>query len=203
MDQLRQIPSASTLLDLATTYQRTLEQWSRLRGNRGSSNPLVTYILKDKEGDYKRLRLFYETLKQNHRYKAKFLQQQCIKSKICFWLARMSTSIEDHSYGPSDLNFQPDKITELDGVPVVQGPVTIGREDIVEINSFELREDANNDSASSDNVYHLKDTVCYASASTTILSSRPRRLSLPSRPTLFALSAAQSGFCKLTLLTSQ
>ena len=202
MDQLMQKPSAATLLDEATTYQRTLEQWSRLRENRGHSNPLIIYILKDKEGYYKHLRLFYDTLKQIHRYKAQFLQQQCIKSKICFWLARMSSSIHDRSDGASELNFQLDKITELDGTPVVQGTVTIGREDIVEINSFELRE-ANNDSASSDNVYHFKDRVCYVSASTTILSSRPRRLSLPSRPTLSALSAAQSGFCKLTLLTSQ
>ena len=208
MNQLRQNPSASALLDQDTAYQRVLEHWSGLRETRGNLNPLVTYILKDDEGEYKHLRLFYDTLRRNHRHKAQFLQQQCIKSKVCFWLARLSSSIDSSRHGASEPIFQLDKITELDGTSVVQGTVTIGKEDIVDPGSFECRkpydsDSAEVDSASGDNVYHFKDRVCCISASTIILSSRPRRFSLPSRQRVSALSAAPSGFCKPTLFTSQ
>ena len=196
------------LLEYATAYQRMLEQWSRLRETRGNPNPLVMYILEDEEGDYKSLRLSYETLKQNHKYKAKFLHQQCIKSKICFWLARLSSSIDSSRYGASEPIFQLDKITELDGTVVVRGSVTIGKEDVVETDSFECREAYDSDSAggnstSGENVYHCKDRVCSGSASTAILYRHPRILPLSFYPRLSALSTAQSGFRKLTLFTSR
>ena len=71
-----------------------LEQWSRLRENDGNSSPLVAFILEDEGRDYKHGRLSYEQLNKYHTHKARFLQQQCIETRVCFWLARMSTSFD-------------------------------------------------------------------------------------------------------------
>ena len=163
-DHARRYPSASAILDEATAYQRMLEQWSELRENRGLSNPLVFYNLENNEGDYGEPRLSYDALRQGHRLKAKFLQQQCIKSKVCLWLARLSSSIDTSRIGGPEPIFQLDRITKLDGTIVVNGTITIGKEDIVELDSFERRGAYQGDLAERSvyggNLYRFKDKVC-------------------------------------------
>ena len=167
--------SASALSQEAAAYQSMLEQWSRLRENIGNSNPLVAYILEDKEGDYKYGRLSYGRLNENHRQKAKYLKQQCLESKVCFWLARMSSSVDSSGHGASESIFEVDNISELDGAEVLEGNVFIDIEDVVQIDSFNCREANDSDyeersSEFDDDLYHFKDWVCYVSASTVILS---------------------------------
>ena len=163
-DHARRCPSASAILDEATAYQRMLEQWSELRENRGLSNPLVFYNLENNEGDYGEPQLSYDALRQGHRHKAKFLQQQCIKSKVCLWLARLSSSIDTSRIGGPEPIFQLDRITKLDGTTVVNGTITIGKEDIVELDSFERRGAYQGDLAERSvyggNLYRFKDKVC-------------------------------------------
>ena len=166
-------PSASWLSDQATIYQSMLEQWSRLRENDGNPNPLVTFVLKDKERDYSYGRLCYGRLNENHTFKAKFLQQQCIESKVCFWLARMSSSVDSSRYGASERTFELDEISEIDGTEITKAIISVDKKDIVEIDSFKCREA--NDGAyaernsDADNVtYYFENWVCYVSASTTI-----------------------------------
>ena len=170
--QLREKPSASALLDQATAFQSILEQWSRLRENHGNSNPLVTYILEDEEAGDKSLQLCDEIQTGIHKHRAKFLQQQCIKNKVCFWLARLSSTIDRRYYGAAEPIFKLDEITELDGTVVMRERITIEKEDIVEINSFDCREasDAEKYWEIDDTCNHFKDRVCYILTYTTILS---------------------------------
>ena len=172
-------PSASWLSDQATTYQRMLEQWAKLRENDGKTSPLVAFILEDEEPNYKHDRLSYRLLKENHTHKARFLEQQCIESNVCFWLARMSSSVDSSGYGASKSNFKLDRISELDGTEVVKGIVSIDKEDVVDIDSFKSRvtcreandsDYAEQDSESEGTIHHFKDWVCYVSGSTTIFS---------------------------------
>lgn len=174
-------PSASWLSHQATTYQRMLEQWVKLRENDGKSSPLVAFILEDEPPSHKHERLSYGRLKENHTHKARFLEQQCIQSKVCFWLARMSSSVDSSGHGASESNFKLDRISELDGTQVVEGIVLIDKEDVVDIDGFKSRIEcgeandsdyAEQDPASEDNIHHFKDWVCYLSASTIILSGQ-------------------------------
>ena len=181
MTRLGVHPSASWLLDQATTYQRMLEQWVSLRENNGDASPLVAFILEDEAPSHKHERLSCGRLKENHTHKARFLQQQCIQSNVCFWLARMSSSVDSNGHGASESNFKLDRISELDGTQVVEGTVLIDKEDVVDIDSFKSRIEcgeandsdyAEQDSASEDTIHHFKDWVCYLSASTIILSGQ-------------------------------
>ena len=169
--------SASARSEEATAYQSMLEQWSRLREDVGNSKPLVVYILGDKERDYKYGRLNYDRLNENHRHQAKYLKQQCLESKVCFWLARMSSSIDSSGSLASESIFELDNISELDGTEVLERNVSIDEEDIVEISSLKCREANDSDYAeqnweNKDTIYHIKDWVCYISASNTILSGQ-------------------------------
>ena len=163
-ERTRRNPSASALLDEATAYQRMLEQWSGLREDRGLSNPLVFYILDDDERGYVEPGLSFDALRQSHWHKAKFLQQQCIKSKVCLWLARLSSSIDTSRIGGPEPMFQLDGITKFDGTVVVNGNITIGKEDVLELDSFERRGAFQGDLAERSvyggNLYRFKDKVC-------------------------------------------
>ena len=181
--------SAYALSQEAAAYQSMLEEWSRLRENLGNSNPLVAYILEDKEGDYKYGRLSYDILNENHEQKAKYLKQQCLESKVCFWLARMSSSVDRSGHGASESLFELDNISELDGTEVLEGNVSIHIDDVVQIDSFKCREANDSDyeersSEFDDGLYHFKDWVCYVSASTTIITR-------PKEPTLNIFPVAQ------------
>lgn len=156
-----------------------LEQWVKLRENDGKSSPLVAFILEDEAPSHQHERLSYGRLKENHAYKARFLEQQCIQSNVCFWLARMSSSVDSSGHNASKGTFKLGRISTLDGTQVVEGTVLIDKEDVVDIDSFKSRiecGDANDsdyaeqDSASEDTIHHFKDWVCYLSASTIILS---------------------------------
>ena len=181
MTRLGVHPSTSWLLDQATTYQRMLEQWVKLRENDGKSSPLVAFILEDEAPSHEHKRLSYGRLKEDHMHKARFLEQQCIQSNVCFWLARMSSSVDSSGDGASESNFKLDRISELDGTQIVEGIVRIDKEDVVDIDSFKSRIEcgeandsdyAEQDSASEDTVYHFKDWVYYLSASAIILSGQ-------------------------------
>ena len=139
MTRLGVHPSASWLSDQATTYQRMLEQWVKLRENDGKSSPLVAFILEDEAPSHEHKRLSYGRLKENHMHKARFLEQQCIQSNVCFWLARMSSSVDSSGDGASESNFKLDRISELDGTQVVEGIIRIDKEDVVDIDSFKSR----------------------------------------------------------------
>ena len=174
-------PSASWLSDQATTYQRMLEQWVKLRENDGKTSPLVAFILEDEQPNYNYDRLSYRLLKGDHEHKASFLEQRCIESNVCFWLARMSSSVDSSGYGLSKGSFKLDRISQLDGTEVVKGIVPIDKEDVVDIDSFRSRvtcgeandsDYAEQDSESEDTKYHFKDWVCYRSASTIIFSAQ-------------------------------
>ena len=176
MTQLGAHPSASSLSDEAARYRSRLEQWSRLREYDGNPDPLVTFILKDEERDYKNGRMCYGRLNENHMFKANFLQQQCIESKVCFWLARMSSCVDRSRYGASESIFMLDEVSELDGTEVMLASMPVNERDVVEIKSFKRREANDSDHAERDSdpdnsIYHFKDWVCYFSAST-ISSSR-------------------------------
>ncbi|KAK0513137.1 hypothetical protein JMJ35_004123 [Cladonia borealis] len=154
--------SAFAISEEANAYQSMLEQWSRLREDVGNSNPLVAYILEDKEQDYKHGPLSYGRLNENHRQKAKYLKQQCLESKVCFWLARMFSSVDSRGYAESI--FELGNISELDGTEVLEGNVYIDKEDVVEIGSFNCREENDSDygersSEYDDGLYHFKDWV--------------------------------------------
>ena len=175
--------SASALSEEAEEYQSMLKQWSRLRENVGKSNPVVAYVLGDSDRDYKYGRLSYGRLNENHRHKAEYLKQQCLKSKVCFWLARMSSAVDSSGHGASESMFDLDNISELDGTEVLQRNVSIDIEDVVEISSFKCREANDSDYAErssefDDGLCHFKDWVSYISASTNIFfrqrNSNPR-----------------------------
>lgn len=85
-----------------------LKQWSRLREDDGNASPIVAFILEGEERNLKHERLSYEMLNENHTYKVGFLQQQCTESNVCFWLARMSSSVDRSGYGTSESNFKLD-----------------------------------------------------------------------------------------------
>ena len=169
--------SASARSEEATAYQSRLEQWSRLRERVGKSKPLVVYILVDKERDYRYGRSSYGRLNENHRHKANYLKQQCLESKVCFWLARMSSSIDSSGSVASENIIELDDISELDGTEVLQRNVTIDEEDVVEIGSLRNREANDSDYAEQsseydDNIHHIKDWVSCISAFTTIPSGQ-------------------------------
>ena len=180
MTPLGMHPSASWLSNQATEYRSLLEQWFRSRENNGNFSPLVAFILddEDEDADYKHPRISCERLSEDHTYKARFLQQQCIESNVCFWLARMSSSV-DSGYGASTSIFELDTISELDGTVIVKETVLIDKEDVVGLHTFERRE-ANDsdyseqDSESENTTNHFKDWVCYLSSSTLILYAQER-----------------------------
>ena len=168
MTQIGVNPSASWLSGKATTYQSMLKQWSRLREDDGNASPIVAFILEGEERNHKHERLSYGRLIEDHTYKAAFLQQQCVESNVCFWLARMSSSVDGSGYGTSEGIFKLDRISEIDGTEVVEGSVLIDKKDVVHIDSFECRNGndsdyAEQDSESEDTISHFKDWVCYLS----------------------------------------
>lgn len=84
-------PSASHILKQKNEFRDLLGHWTTFSQKHDGFVPLV-YILDDKLGSYRTLPLSCTSLKDSHRHKMIFLQQQCLEKDVHVYLAELTTS---------------------------------------------------------------------------------------------------------------
>lgn len=170
-------PSASYLSEQINEFRDILGHWTALSQNHEGPIPLV-YILEDELGYYKRLPLSYAFLRDADRHKMTFLQRQCLEKDVLVFMAKLTTSIDDNTFGDDEkanTNMELHDMMELDGQIFVTQDVSLEKQNIMPEEWFKARdsndsdydtpessdpwEDEDVESRADDNTRHFKDWV--------------------------------------------
>ena len=140
-------PSASYLSQQVNEFRDVLGHWTALSQKNGGPVPLV-YILEDELGYYKRLPLTYAFLRDADKHKMTFLRRQCLEKDVLVFLAKLTTSIDDNTFGDDEepnTNMELHDMMELDGQIFVTQDVSIEKQNIMPEEWFKARDSNDSD----------------------------------------------------------